>query len=376
MVDPASLFVFGDTHVLEFKQKNINQLDFWLKMFLRIYGKKLTLLTCIRYYSSSKLQDIPSEFIKTITYRTCVGLYDQLRQEQPKLFRKSPSEGLDITIEYVDNWQPNHRYDKVILAIHGTADTYRTFTKLIQHFHQKNVRVIVPNQPNYGYTRRTNFQYWHTFDEKYYCFKDFLKQLKIDQIDCLIGHSFGVHTCLMLWERPPCGIQIRSLGFHAPEFGIKAIEPKLIRGAKILLKMSQSHLLTKLLKATNFQIPPYKFDNIDDLFLMCCYAQNIPDKVIRGSIRRLERLKQQKMPGFITYGTDERLVSKYSIDKLHELLQISNQIISIDTDDLLSIPSPSISTMMTSFQLKDAGHFPHVRYSNISHYLVEQLLRL
>ncbi|XP_027204855.2 uncharacterized protein LOC113798501 [Dermatophagoides pteronyssinus] len=351
-------------------------------MFHRICGKKFYNVfnrNLIRYCSTSSIKslDIPPEFIKTITYRTCVGLYDRLRKEQPKVFRNSPSEGLDITIDYVDNWQPNHHYDKVIVAIHGTSDTYRTFTKLINHFHQqKNVRVIVPNQPDYRHTRQTNFQFWHTFDEKYYCIKDFLEQLKIKQIDCLIGHSLGAHACLMLHEQRPHSIQIRSLGLHSPAFALEAFDPKIIRGGKFLLNISKSQLMTRLLKAMNFQIPPYKFDNIDDIFLMVSFVQNFPDNIINDSIRRLMDLKQRQTPGFITYGTDERLISKYAIDKLHEILQISNRI-SIDQDDTKSISSlPTSSSIIKSYLLKDAGHFPHVRYPNISHYLIEQLLQL
>lgn len=152
----------------------------------------------LRRYSSN----IPEHFIKTITVRTCVGIYDQLRLVRPWLYKNAPNNGLELTINYVDTWQnKNQPYDKVIVAVHGSADTYKTFNKLIEHFSDKNVRVIAPNLPDFNHTILTNYSFWHSSQEKYHFLKDFLHQLDIKTIDCLLGHSAGILPVSALWEK-------------------------------------------------------------------------------------------------------------------------------------------------------------------------------
>ena len=142
-----------------------------------------------------------SHLVKPITLRTCVGLYDQIRPQWPHLFRKSPPNGSELTIDYVDtaNNRPNKVFNKTILAIHGVPGNLSHFSQLIQHFDGTGTRVIVPNMPDFRHSRENGF--WHTTPEKVTFVKDFLKMLKVDRIDCLVAHSFGIQTIGALWEK-------------------------------------------------------------------------------------------------------------------------------------------------------------------------------
>lgn len=140
---------------------------------------------------------IPANFIKTITVRTCAGIYDQLRTINPKLYKNAPNAGVNLTVNYVDTGK-NQSSSKIIVAVHGSADTYKTFEKMIEVFSRRNVRIIAPNMPDFSHTRQTNYSFWHSNLERYYFLKDFLHQLEINSIDCLLGHSQGIQPVTSL----------------------------------------------------------------------------------------------------------------------------------------------------------------------------------
>ena len=143
---------------------------------------------------------LSTQLVKCITVKTGIGVYDDLRELRPKLYKYATSDGLELTINYADTIQDNSRtFDKIIVAVHGTPGYYTNFDQLIEHFRNTNVRVIVPNLPDFSHTRRTHI-FWHSTPEKVQFLRDFLQQLNISKIDCLVCHSFGIQTIAALWE--------------------------------------------------------------------------------------------------------------------------------------------------------------------------------
>lgn len=149
------------------------------------------------HFNLNRYLTIPANFIKTINVRTCAGIYDHLRTINPKLYKNAPNNGINLTVNYVDTGV-NQSYDKIIVAVHGSADTYQTFEKIIENFSRKNVRIIAPNMPDFSHTRNTNYSFWHSNLERYCFLKDFLHQLNINSIDCLLGHSQGIQPVTSL----------------------------------------------------------------------------------------------------------------------------------------------------------------------------------
>ena len=136
--------------------------------------------------------------VKPITVNTGKSLYPKLRLQNPKLYKHYRSGGLDLTVDYLDTKKDGKQYNKVIVAIHGCPDTYRTFTKLALHYLDSDVRVIAPNLPDFTHTRRSKI-FWHTSEEKSRFVRDFLYQINVDTVDCLISHSFGIQAISHLW---------------------------------------------------------------------------------------------------------------------------------------------------------------------------------
>ena len=149
---------------------------------------------------------LSSTLVKTITIKTCVGIYnDQMKQWRPDFYRYATNDGLELTINYVDTLivnnddDDNDHFEKTIVAIHGVPGYYTHFDKLVEYYRNTNVRVIVPNLPDFSHTRKTR-TFWHTSIEKSTFLKDFLNKLNVKTIDCLICHSFGAQTAAAICE--------------------------------------------------------------------------------------------------------------------------------------------------------------------------------
>lgn len=137
--------------------------------------------------------------VQRIVVRTGRELYPQLKLKWPKLYKNIPPEGLRLEVDFLDTKQHHRMFDKIVLAIHGTPGDYRTYSKLCEHYLGSNVRVVVPNLPDFSHTRRQNF--WHSIEEKACFIEDFLKKISVGTVHCLVGHSYGFHTVAGLLEQ-------------------------------------------------------------------------------------------------------------------------------------------------------------------------------
>ena len=145
-----------------------------------------------------------SNQIKTIEFKTCGQLYEQLKKKYPKLYRNSPSDGLPVSVEYVDSFADkdikNERDVKTVVAIHGNPGHHKHFSGLVDYFTQNDgkIRVIVPNMPDFSITRRT-MAFWHSNEERSQFIRDFLTAINVSTIDCLVSHSVGIHPISLIW---------------------------------------------------------------------------------------------------------------------------------------------------------------------------------
>lgn len=167
-------------------------------MALRIAVKNLKINNKM---TPNKMVNISPNLIKTIKVRIGGDVYQQLRSQKPTLYKNTLIDGFDLKINYIDTWRKNHQFDKIIVAVHGTSNDFTTFYKVIEHFSRQNVRIIALNMPDFNHTINTKFSFWHTCLEKYQLLKNFLNQLEIKTIDCLLGHSAGILPISALWEK-------------------------------------------------------------------------------------------------------------------------------------------------------------------------------
>ena len=143
--------------------------------------------------------------VKTIDIKTCGQLYEELRQKNPKLYGKSPTDGLNLNVEYVDTLDNSSNKSsanlKTVVAIHGIPGYHHHFNEMINYFsaQDSSVRLIVPNLPDFKHTRQT-MAFWHSNRERAQFIRDFLKKLNVNEIDCLVSHSAGIHPISLLWS--------------------------------------------------------------------------------------------------------------------------------------------------------------------------------
>lgn len=84
---------------------------------------------------------------KTVQIRTCKNVYSSMGNKKPFLFRMCPSDGIDMTVKYVDSL-PSASYNApTVMAIHGTPGSYTDFSPLLQQLSNSGFRVISPNMP-------------------------------------------------------------------------------------------------------------------------------------------------------------------------------------------------------------------------------------
>lgn len=92
--------------------------------------------------------------VSTVTAKVCGQLYQQWSTKK-SLYKGSPAEGIDVSIEYADtlgsldsNCQQITTASPVILCLHGAPGSHKDFAHYIKHLQGSGHRVIVPNFPS------------------------------------------------------------------------------------------------------------------------------------------------------------------------------------------------------------------------------------
>ena len=116
-------------------------------------------------------------------------------------FFKIPEKPLSFEIEYCDtNCAANHSTTN-ILAIHGGGGHWSNFDVLIDHYrNDKDVRLLVPNLPDFSHTRSSKHHYWNSVSERLQFVKCFLRQINMLSIDCLVVHSLGAQIAVAFFD--------------------------------------------------------------------------------------------------------------------------------------------------------------------------------
>ncbi|KAH9416896.1 hypothetical protein DERP_013867 [Dermatophagoides pteronyssinus] len=322
---------------------------------------------------------LSSTLVKTITIKTCVGIYnDQMKQWRPDFYRYATNDGLELTINYVDTLIVNNdddnddHFEKTIVAIHGVPGYYTHFDKLVEYYRNTNVRVIVPNLPDFSHTRKTR-TFWHTSIEKSTFLKDFLNKLNVKTIDCLICHSFGAQTAAAICENPG-NIEIKSVAFLSPQ---PLWDP--VRNNEMLKAFKHKsewwYNFLSIMRVHKKAYTKLRFTNINEFLLLCTIG--IEDDTPTKFTNRLEQIIKMNIPVVIIYGEKERLISKTAIQRLNEHFNIeSDDIIMIDSDDSTYQDHLKLTKKYSSFVIKNGGHFTHCNHHQVANKIIDNLLKI
>ena len=99
--------------------------------------------------------------VKSINAKICASLYQEWSIKK-SIYKKSPADGLPVTIEYADTLGTFDSdgneitiVSPVVLCLHGAPGSHRDFNNLIKHLQQTGHRVIVPNFPSKSSKNKT-----------------------------------------------------------------------------------------------------------------------------------------------------------------------------------------------------------------------------
>jgi hypothetical protein len=189
--------------------------------------------------------------IKKIDINFGQQLYPKLKVENrfqflPNLFSKSPENGINYCVNYIDTKgdeevfkkeveegvkQVFHKQEvetitkeetkdfdrevkrvlnqKIIVLLHGIPGTVFDFEEFAEEFGEK-YRLIIPQMPDFELSRKTE-QFWHSNEERVDFLLTFLRALNIKEVDCLFCHSGGSVMALQIISELHSQLVVKSL---------------------------------------------------------------------------------------------------------------------------------------------------------------------
>lgn len=159
----------------------------------------------------------------------------------------------------------------------------------------------------------------------------------------------------------------------APAFMFEKYPKTLVRMANILTYFT-SDWATSILNFIGLYKLRYtffRFENMDELFsnFSFLYDENIQN----DTPRQVKLLNELSIPGFILFGSNEKVISLRSIGTLHELLHLNEKIIYIQDDNPDLLPRINFDKI-SSFSLDSESHFPHSSFPKVTNRLIEQYM--
>lgn len=132
---------------------------------------------------------------------------------------------IDLNINYYDNLPAiNGRPLKTVFTAHGSPGVARNLSRHFRTMTENNMRVILPEFPKFDVMKSTNIRLQDTYHTRSLMASAILNNLKVDSIDCAIGHSSGTLISAMIWDQP--SVDVKSLALLHP---VSWRSPKLCR---------------------------------------------------------------------------------------------------------------------------------------------------
>ena len=209
---------------------------------------------------------------------------------------------LNSQVDYIDSSSDENK--PVILCLHSTPGSIYDFKKLITYFGlnpESDYRVVVPRFPGFDFTEQ-NDCFYHSALERAQFIRDFISQLNINEIECLVVHSSSIYSASYLWmEDDPFNCPIKSLAlFNCPGPGIA--HKKLWNAFLFNNMMRFNFLKNKLIGGGQWS----KIGRNDKVhYLLTIYLSDFMTMP-----QRLEALKQFKIPTLAVVSHQDELYSQ------------------------------------------------------------------
>lgn len=295
---------------------------------------------------------------------------------RPWFLRYIPKNGYPITINYIDT-DPDNQSKKTILLLHNTPGSYYDYFRLIADF-GRNYRIIAPNFPDFFHTLKTGC-FWHSAEEKSEFIFDFLKDLNVKDIHCLITHSLSVYTASYIWLYSN---EINYPNLHSicllNPIGISKFSLKERMKMNLLSHASRSLILRKLTpqKWINVRRSPAQniFARHETAFLIAL-TKNLSN--YQNYELRLKTLSRLQIPSLFVFSSNDKLFPSFVyFEQLYHL--------AVDFDDFDVYEQYENNLIQTSDQrswikvvdFRAGGHYIHKTHPYLIHSYIDELLNI
>ncbi|XP_064480764.1 uncharacterized protein LOC135394145 isoform X2 [Ornithodoros turicata] len=244
---------------------------------------------------------------RTLTVNTCKDLYNEWRGKPG--YWEAPTKGLNVPLKFVYTTQDRKENGDsskrpLIMFMTGAPGTYKDYSYSLPFFEQNGVDSLAFTWPDTAFSRKTNC-WWHSKQEKTQLVFDFLKALKITELDTLVAHSSACYVALNLFTSH---FKTRSLALlnPPPVKTPRCVLPKfVIFGCGRLFQHKDKRDLASFLLRTSLtmMLHPVKkdMDNVFQSVLAMMYGDSPEYR------KDLDTLVQMRLPALVTISDDDKL---------------------------------------------------------------------
>ncbi|KAI2807613.1 hypothetical protein RDWZM_005117 [Blomia tropicalis] len=304
--------------------------------------------------------------VKSVTFNTCSDLYLQWSSRK-RMYAKAAL-GLAVRIEYADTIDQCTNVDQplTILALHGAPGSHHDFKPFIEYFGSKNIRIIVPNYPDFNLTIRSKV-FRHSAEEKYHFVKEFLQAINVQSIDLLLAHSSAIYPAVLLSDDTRSNVKIRSVAFFNPagHRRIMAMRPAWFTEGSVkvyqnkLGRMVFNAFGKSFIKATN--TVTVKPENMNNVILS---AQTMRYSNYKQLEKGLVNLRDSGKPSLWVFSKNDRLVEKEIFYEMVDIMGAKDENFQTydDNGTLISKYQNDSNLRVIAFEI--GGHYAFLKYSD------------
>lgn len=259
--------------------------------------------------------------LKTVTVQTCGKLYEEWKEYKWE-YRTAPRDGVQVKLEYADTGINEDQ--PVVVALHGAPGCPDDYSHIIMGLTQSphvRARLIAPQWPRMDLFHSTNRVFRHSAEEKYHLLKDFLQQIGVKRIDCMITHSSAIYPAMLLHEdatAPP----IRSFCLFSPagHRPPKAMRPVWFSKNIIhLYEWDAGVRFSQFLGPKLLPLIGVKVD-VSDISKPALSGYTMKYAGLYRLGDQLRRLKNSRLPILYAYGERDKLVDKSIYEEIGGIL--------------------------------------------------------
>ncbi|XP_053207122.1 uncharacterized protein LOC128391293 [Panonychus citri] len=308
-----------------------------------------------------------------IQVETCSSLYEKWKEEKSWL-SNVPRKGITTEVTYIDTRPDSGNSLPVVLFLHGAPGSHRDFALTRSRLVKYPIRIICPNFPTYSLTKKKRFG--HSDEEKASYILDFLRALKLNRVDMLIGHSSSVYPSMIILDSEYRST-LKALVFLNPcgHRRIQAMKyPALSKTSAYFYQYKFFRFFIKIFGKPVLVVAkcPVKVENMDNLFLSVTTVYHSHYKRLS---EKLEKLGTDKdLAKMMIFAENDKLIQKEIFYEMAKMLGIESDNIEVYDHNGLQQRSAVDSGYPKGIALQDGGHYAFLSHHKIVNEAIAEMI--